>query len=275
MPQTSKVDVPSLFFVTHARIVIFIVATLFASSASAAGEKPLNNADVIKLIKSGMSEEVVLTVINSSEPGFDTSADGLIALKKQGASESVISAIVSSGSHQTSNTIATSAQPTSGGLPNALTLSAPASGPTDVTMVDNGKRIKLRYTDVDIQYRALGYGGTYFSLDGDAAAVRIKNKSPHFIVAVLSNQQPDIKLARWEPRKGGKRQIRVGSAFSGKMFDPPKDRLVSMKFTKLADQRGAVPGTELYQLTLDAPLQSGEYGISTISTLYVYDFGVD
>lgn len=54
----------------------------------------LNNDGVIKLVKSGLSEDLILTTINASPGTYDTSANGLIALKSGGASDKIISAIV-------------------------------------------------------------------------------------------------------------------------------------------------------------------------------------
>lgn len=57
-------------------------------------QQALNNDGVIKLIKSGLSEDLIVTTINASPGEYDTTANGLIALKKGGASDKIISAIV-------------------------------------------------------------------------------------------------------------------------------------------------------------------------------------
>lgn len=57
-------------------------------------QQSLNNESVIKLIKAGLSEDLIVTTINSSPGTYDTSANGLIALKKAGASDKVVAAIV-------------------------------------------------------------------------------------------------------------------------------------------------------------------------------------
>jgi len=54
----------------------------------------LNNDSVIKLTKAGLSEDLIITTINSSPGNFDTSADGLIALKSAGVSDKAVSAII-------------------------------------------------------------------------------------------------------------------------------------------------------------------------------------
>jgi len=57
-------------------------------------QQSLNNDSVIKLVKAGLSEDLIVTTINSSPGIYDTSANGLIALKKAGASDKVLAAIV-------------------------------------------------------------------------------------------------------------------------------------------------------------------------------------
>ncbi|HEV2215218.1 MAG TPA: hypothetical protein VGR64_08020 [Terracidiphilus sp.] len=48
----------------------------------------------MKLIKAGLSDDLIVSTINASPGQYDTSADALIALKTAGASDKVISAIV-------------------------------------------------------------------------------------------------------------------------------------------------------------------------------------
>jgi hypothetical protein len=54
----------------------------------------LNNDSVVKMLKAGLSEDLVISAINSKPGNYDTSADGMIALKTAGASDKIISAIV-------------------------------------------------------------------------------------------------------------------------------------------------------------------------------------
>jgi S1-C subfamily serine protease len=56
-------------------------------------QQSLNNDSVIKLIKAGLSDDLIVSTVNASPGTYDTSADGVIALKKAGASDKVIEAI--------------------------------------------------------------------------------------------------------------------------------------------------------------------------------------
>jgi hypothetical protein len=58
------------------------------------GQQTLNNDSVINLMKAGFSEDVIISAINRSLGSYDTSVDGLIALKGAGLTNKEISAIV-------------------------------------------------------------------------------------------------------------------------------------------------------------------------------------
>ena len=71
---------------------IFTVLLLMSTVLFA--QETLNNATISKLVKAGLSEDLIITTINSSPGNYDTSANGLIALKKAGASDKVIAAVL-------------------------------------------------------------------------------------------------------------------------------------------------------------------------------------
>lgn len=60
-----------------------------------AAQQALNNDAVIKLVKAGLSDDLIVSTVNASPGTYDTSADGLIALKSAGVSDKVVAAMVS------------------------------------------------------------------------------------------------------------------------------------------------------------------------------------
>lgn len=64
-------------------------------------QQSLNNDSVIKLVSAGLSDDLIVSTINASPGMYDTSANGLIALKSAGASDKVVTAIVLKGSAST------------------------------------------------------------------------------------------------------------------------------------------------------------------------------
>ena len=75
------------------RRTILAISFLLCLSTAAA-QQALNNDAVIKLVKAGLSDDLIVTTINASPGEYDTSANGLIALKTAGASDKVVAAIV-------------------------------------------------------------------------------------------------------------------------------------------------------------------------------------
>jgi hypothetical protein len=74
------------------------MAVLVALSA-ASQEMPasmLTNAGVEKMVKAGLPESIILREIQMSRTNFDTSPNGLIELRKHGASAAVLNAVLDS-----------------------------------------------------------------------------------------------------------------------------------------------------------------------------------
>ena len=69
-------------------------AAQVANSQPAIPQQPLNNESVVKLLKAGMSEDLIVSAIDNSPGGYDTSADGLISLKGAGATDKVIACVL-------------------------------------------------------------------------------------------------------------------------------------------------------------------------------------
>ena len=93
-------------------------------------QQTLNNDSVVKLMKAGFSEDLIITTINRSQGSYDTSVDGLIALKNAGMTNKEIAAIVAKASPQTSAALVVpvaESAPTARAAPTARTaLAVPA-----------------------------------------------------------------------------------------------------------------------------------------------------
>jgi hypothetical protein len=55
------------------------------------------NQDVIKMVKAGLDDALIIAKIGSSKCQFDTSTDALIQLKQNGVSAAVLKAIIGAG----------------------------------------------------------------------------------------------------------------------------------------------------------------------------------
>lgn len=56
--------------------------------------KDITNSTIIEMVKSGLSDEIILSSIQRSEAKFDVSADALLVLKNSGVSNAVISKMI-------------------------------------------------------------------------------------------------------------------------------------------------------------------------------------
>lgn len=81
-------------------LVLLLFGFLVIAPVPGAGQKApdgvLTNAGVAKMVKAGLPESVILREIEMSRTNFDTSPAGLVDLRKHGASESVLHAVLDS-----------------------------------------------------------------------------------------------------------------------------------------------------------------------------------
>ncbi len=74
---------------------LFLVATIALGSIAPLIAQAMTNEDVIKMQKAGLDESTISAAVRGADTAeFDTSADGLIALKQASVPEGVIQAIV-------------------------------------------------------------------------------------------------------------------------------------------------------------------------------------
>ena len=76
-------------------LCIVALSIVFLSSLSA--QEVLNNDSIVKLVKAGMSEEIVLNMVKTQPAKFELGADEVLALKTGGVSEKIISAMILRG----------------------------------------------------------------------------------------------------------------------------------------------------------------------------------
>ena len=72
----------------------FLAAIFLVGCVTLLAQQTLNNNSIIKMTKAGLSDDLIITTLNTQPGSFDTSTDGLIALKSAGVSDKVVSAIL-------------------------------------------------------------------------------------------------------------------------------------------------------------------------------------
>jgi hypothetical protein len=97
-------------------------------AALSVAQEVLTNEDILKLVKAGMSEEVILGTVGSKPGKYSLNVDDMIALKQAGVSDKVIAAMV-----------AHIGNPAPAGL-----VTAPAITPTEPLLLHDGTPVRLR-----------------------------------------------------------------------------------------------------------------------------------
>jgi len=77
---------------------LLLAAILLLLCPGLRAQQTLNNDSVIKMVKAGLSADIVIATVNAQPGHYDISPDGLIALKQAGASDKVISALIARNS---------------------------------------------------------------------------------------------------------------------------------------------------------------------------------
>ncbi|MGA2536143.1 MAG: hypothetical protein ABSF53_09020 [Terracidiphilus sp.] len=111
-------------------------------------QQPLNNTDIIKLVKAGLSDDFIVSTITSQPGNYDASPEAIIALKNAGASDRVMSAVV-----QKVAGTAAAAPPQATPLPTPV--GAPVAAPADVpapAVPAGAKLVLAEGTDVPLVF---------------------------------------------------------------------------------------------------------------------------
>jgi hypothetical protein len=111
-------------------------------AAQQPAQQGLNNDSVIKMVKAGLPDDVIISTIGSSQGAFDISAEGVIALKSAGVSDKVISVIV--------NKTTAAAQPAPAPAPT------PAPAPAQLLLAE-GTEVPLTF-DQDLSSKTANDG---------------------------------------------------------------------------------------------------------------------
>jgi hypothetical protein len=121
----------------HLSLLAVAIGIALTFSPAGHAQQKLGNQDIVNMVKAGLAEEVILTMINSQPAQFAVTPDDIIALKKDGVSDKIIAAMVRpsqpaapSATVQPANTAASPPRPPSADKPNDVQiLSAIRSDP--------------------------------------------------------------------------------------------------------------------------------------------------
>jgi hypothetical protein len=285
---------------------ICITVTALALCTVLAAQQALNNDSVIKLVRAGLSDDLIISTINASPGIFDTSVDGIIALKAQGASDKVVSAVLLKGA-PASSTASSSVSP----------VRQPAQDPNDpmsehepgiymMTTNHDGSRTMVLLKQPNMQLRpshtignamSMGMSGNRMIADlpGTRAALRASGNRPEFYIyfpqsgtvgfAVGSeNPREEFSLRKVEVKLDHREATVAEFHWVGTSnYEKPGPDKWAVSFTSEAIRAHA------FRVTPSVQLSPGEYAfteeesaaaihyqfVSTQTRANVFDFGVD
>jgi len=227
-------------------------------------QEPMNNEGIIKLLKSGMSEDLIISVIQQQLGSYALGANDLIALKEAGVSERIIGALLAKGK---GDAAAAGAPGSGAGAPGiAGGIAKPAADTVQRTSITapglyykKGNEYFELLTE-DVQWKTSGAMKSIVSagiikknLNGAVSGPSSRNFLQNPMEIILSPPSGitvnSYILLPVKPAKG-LREFNVG----------PVNQ-------KSGVARGAIPfgvekvGDNLFRMVLATPLPPGEYGI--------------
>ncbi|HEY0797421.1 MAG TPA: hypothetical protein VGD64_16730 [Acidisarcina sp.] len=278
----------------------FLAGTLLLVAPWTVAQQGMNNDAVIKMAKAGLSDQLVISSIQSQPGQYNTSIDGLIALKSAGIHDGIIAAMISKGSSAAAPTATAQQASTNVDDPNSpheagiWVYSIKSSGPKLVelepSVYSQGKTggvfaSAMTYGIAKIKMKAVirnarsntrvNDPGAVFYFYFEQQAAGLSNASSPFGGTSTPNE---YSLLHFDI-KGDTRETVVGkmNAFGASSGTDDK-AVVGYTYEKLR------PG--VYKVTPKAPLQAGEYGFiseggggagpySAGAANRVFDFGMN
>jgi hypothetical protein len=252
-------------FRSYSRLVrvlgaLALIISLFIPRASAQEvAKRFTNQDVIDLTALGMSDDVIIAKIRSESSAgalkFDTSTDGLKALKAAKVSDEVIKVMINP-----------TPAPAAVVVTGAPVTSDPNLPPPEVGVYwKDGANFVLLQGKALSQVKAGGRAGSFFTdgmrsehwdatVAGPTSQNRVKDRLPVFYFYVPDGDTAaDYVLLKLE-KKSDHREFQVGNfgGITGGKSGVKKDKQIEFKAEHV--------GIRIYKVTLNADLKAGEYG---------------
>lgn len=134
------------------RVVWLVLIAAFAAAFSwAQDQKALTNKDILVMLKQGLSESVIVKVIQASDTNFDTSPDAMTQMQSAGASVKVMDAMLKADASKKKVAAAPAAAPA------APTATPPADEHAGKLLLKEGTEVPLKFaTDESSRYATEG-----------------------------------------------------------------------------------------------------------------------
>jgi hypothetical protein len=229
----------------------FLAVVFLAIGSLLTAQQTLNNEGVIKMIKAGLSEDVIAAAISSSPGTYDTSAEALVALKAAGAGDKIVVALVSKSSAPPASAAVTATSTLPKGIDEVGVYYKDRSGNwvalmPEVVNFKTGGAMKKFMTNGIVKGDINGH------IEGKRAKTSV---TLPVVLAVYVSEGiaiTEYQMVRLHENSNS-REFRSVTGGVVHASGGAKRDLVEFQPEKIAPR--------LYQLTLDASVGKGEYGL--------------
>jgi hypothetical protein len=258
---------------TFACFVAMVCLLLCAFGAQ--GQEParrLSNQDIVEMVKLGLSDDVIIAKIRAVAAGgdgtsaFDTSVDGLKALKDGNVSDAVIKVMINPAPPPAPIVAAVAPITVDANLP------PPEVG---VYWKDGANFVLIQGRALD-QTKVGGRAGSYFTdgmrnqhwdayVDGPHSSNVVKDRRPAFYLYVPDGSDALDYVLIIMNKKSDRREFQIGSfgGVTGGKSGVKKDKVIDFQATHV--------GIRTYRIALPQDLKPGEYaffmGTGTSATM--------
>lgn len=282
-------------------IVLFVICPFLLA------QQTLNNNEIVKMIKAGLSDDLIIASINAQPGVYDISGEGLVAFKASGASDKLLAAIIAKSAPPAAPT------PAPGSSAAATAPSVEVTTDPDDPMskhdvgvylvkMDHGGQRRMVFVDRagEAGVKTSNLAGAAFSYG--IATAKLKAEIPGSHAPVRATDARPVVYMYFPEMSGlgsfgGTEMISSPNQFTLMRLEVKKNRRETQvgKVGLYRSQVGADEKRELlfnserirsgmYKITPKEDLKPGEYafimatggaGRATGTTVVIYDFGVD
>lgn len=258
-------------------------------------QKPQDNSSIIKLLKAGISDDLIVSTVNTSPGYYDTSANGLILLKRAGASDKVVAAIVVKNAHTAGEKATIFPTPTPEPTPEPVRL--PLAAPVPPAIPVEVDSIGVYYKSSSGTWQEVNAEVVNFKTGGvlkQIASVGVVKGDLNGLIGGRKSRLDLIGPATFilyvpEGRSPGEYQLlRLHDSKEGREFRSVTGGVVHVSGGAIRDTVDFTSkklGPRVYQIVVPAEIGKGEYGflppLDTVSEksmassgkIYTFSFG--
>jgi hypothetical protein len=290
------------------KFVLVVLASFFATRGSAADA--LTNDAVMKMVKAGLSEEVVISMVRSQPAKYSLSPDELIALKSAGVPDRIVGAMVekSAGIGAGASSSASGATPAAGAVANGNPNDPMSPHDSGIYLYSKDRNGEFKMTVLEqAAYQGSKTGGVLTSaITYGLKKAKMKAVIPGQHASIHTPDPMPVFYFYFEDKAAG---LGKGGFGSGAVSNPNQFALVKLDVTKTSRETiigevgalGANTGTReksmvtfkserlrpgLYKVTLPGQMAPGEYcflvsqmnmgayGAGAAGAAQIFDFAV-